>query len=94
MQDNSADAHLFDVHSPDIPRVAALNTTISPDEVFAAIKALELKRNKASDVYGMRSKFIIDAASMLVAPISVVFNTVFDTYFPATHSIEGPLPYL
>ena len=62
MQDNPADAHLFDidVHSPDLPRVAALNTTISPDEVFAAVNLKALKRNKASDVYGMLSKFIID----------------------------------
>ena len=85
MQDNSADAHLFDVHLPDLPSAAALNTTISPDEVSAAIKAL--KRNKASDLYGMHSEFIIDAASMLVTPISIVFNTVFDTDFPATHSV-------
>ena len=83
MPNNSADTHLFDVNLPDLPSAAALNTTISTDEVSAAIKAL--KRNKASDLYGMRSEFIIDAASMLVTPISVVFNTVFDTDFPATH---------
>ena len=89
MQDNSLEAHLFDVHLPDLPS-AALNTTISPDEVSAAIKAL--KRNKAYDLYGMRSEFIIDAASMLVTPISIVFNTVFDTDFPATHSIGRLCP--
>ena len=66
MQDNSADAHLFDVHLPDLPSAAALNTTISPDEVSDAIKAL--KSNKASDLYGMRSEFIIDAASMMLLP--------------------------
>lgn len=90
MQENSADAHLFDAHLPDLPSAAALNTTISPDEVSAAIKAL--KRNKASDLYGMRSEFIIDAAFMLVTPICIVFNTVFDTDFPATHSIRRLCP--
>ena len=90
MQDNCADAYLFDVHLPDLPSVAALNTTISPDEVSAAIKAL--KRNKASDLYGTRSECIIDAASMLVTPIFIVFNTVFDTDFPATHSIGRLCP--
>ena len=49
-------------------------------------------RNKASDLYGMRSEFIIDAASMLVTPIFVVFNTVFDTNTLATHSIGRLCP--
>ena len=40
----------------------------------------------------MRSEFSIDAASMLVTPISIVFNTVFDTDFPATHSIGRLCP--
>ena len=91
MQDRFADAHLFDVHLPDFP-VAALNTTNSPDEVSAAIKALE--RNKASDLYGMRLEVIIDAASVLVTPISIVFDTVFDTDSSATHSIGRLCPIL
>ena len=41
-----------------------------------------LKRNQASDLYGMRSEFIIDAAALLASPISTVFNNVFDTGFP------------
>ena len=52
-------------------------------------------RNKASDLYGMRSEFIIDAASMLVTPIFVVFtvfDTVFDTNTLATHSIGRLCP--
>ncbi len=51
---------------------AALNTVIHPDEVIAAITAL--KRNKSSDLYGMRSEFIIDAVPHLASPISAVFN--------------------
>ena len=63
----------------DLPSVAALNTAIHPDEVLAAITALI--RNKSSDLYGMRSEFIIDAASHLAIPDSAVFNNVFDTSF-------------
>ena len=39
----------------------------------------------------MRSKFIIDAAALLLTPISVVFNKSFDSSFPSAHSI-GRLP--
>ena len=35
----------------------------------------------------MRSEFIIDAASLLVTPISIVFNTMFDAEFPSTYYV-------
>ncbi len=50
--DDYVDSHMFDVHPVDLPSAAALNTAIHPDEVVAAITAL--KRNKSSDLYGMR----------------------------------------
>ena len=88
--DGYVDSHMFDVHPADLPSAAALNTAIHPDEVLAAITAL--KRNKSSDLYGMRSEFIIDAASHLASPISAVFNNVFDTSFPASQSIGRLCP--
>lgn len=55
MRDDSADTHLFqiDVNLPHMPS-AALNSRFSPNKVSGAIAALN--RNKASDLYGMRSE--------------------------------------
>ena len=89
---NTPDTHLFDVHLPDLPDPLPLNMPISHDEVSAAITAL--KRNKACDVYGMRSEFIIDAAAELIASITSVFNTTFHTAFPAAQSIGRLCPIL
>ncbi len=82
---DSDDTHLFDVNLPHVPSAAPLNSPISPDELSAAITALN--HNKASDLYGMRSELIIDAAALLITPISTVFNKIFNTSFPSTHSI-------
>ena len=48
--------------------------------------------NKASGLYGMRSEFVIDAAALLITPISNVFNKIFDTSFPSTHAIGRLCP--
>lgn len=90
VRDASTDSHFFDVHLPDSPCVAALNGCICADEVSDAIKCL--KRNKSSDLYGMRAEFIIDATSQLSTPIAAVFNTVFQTSFPASQSIGRLCP--
>ena len=89
---NTPDTHLFDVHLPDLPDPLPLNMPISHDEVSAVITAL--KRNKACDVYGMRSEFIIDAAAELIASITSVFSTTFHTAFPAAQSIGRLCPIL
>ena len=75
LRDDSADTHLFDVNLPHLPSAASLNSPIYPDEVSAAIAAVN--GNTASDLYGMRSEVIIDAAALLLNPISVVFNKIF-----------------
>ena len=86
----SSDSHMFDMHPPDLPSAAALNASIAVDEVVAAVGAL--KHNKASDLFGMRSEFIIDAVAHLACPVATVFNTVFDTTFPASQSVGRLCP--
>ena len=81
---------MFDMHPPDLPSAAALNASIAVDEVVAAVGAL--KRHKASDLFGMRSEFIIDAVAHLACPVATVFNTVFDTTFPASQSVGRLCP--
>jgi Reverse transcriptase (RNA-dependent DNA polymerase) len=54
---------------------SGLSAGIQPAEVGAAIKSL--KRNKASDLGGMRAEYIIDAMEELQAPIASVFQKVF-----------------
>lgn len=73
-----------------MPSAAPLNSPISVEEVAAAVKALNC--NKAADLHGMRSEFIIDAAALLIHPISIVFNTTFDSNLPAAYSIGRLCP--
>ena len=87
---NTPDTHLFDVHLPGLPNPLPLNMPICLDEFSAAITAL--RRNKACDLYGMRSEFIIDAAAELVASVTSVFNTTFHSNFPAAQSIGRLCP--
>ena len=67
-----------------------MNASIAVDEVVAAVDAL--KRNKSSDLFGMRSEFIIDAVAQLACPVTTVCNTVFDTTFPACQYIGRICP--
>ena len=87
---DARDCHLFDVHLADLPDALPLNMPISHNEVLAAITAV--KRNKASDLYGMRSEFVIDAAAELTSSIATVFNVAFHSTFPATQSIGRLCP--
>ena len=81
----SSDSHMFDMHPPDLPSAAALNASIAVDEVVAAVGAL--KRNKASDLFGMRSEFIIDAVAHLACSVATDSDTMFDTTFLASQSV-------
>jgi hypothetical protein len=46
--------------------------------VEVAIK--KLKRNKASGIDGITAELICDAASVLIEPLTIVFNSVFNNF--------------
>ena len=87
---NACDLHLFDIHLADLPDLLPLNMPIPHSELLAAITAV--KSNKASDLYGMRSEFIIDAAAELTSSITTVFNVPCRSTFPSAQSIGRLCP--
>jgi hypothetical protein len=55
-----------------LPPSHTLNTDITLAELFQALK--KLQRNKAADLDGMKSKFILDAGELLHMPLLTTFN--------------------
>ena len=66
--------------SQNTDRESSLSAPIVPSEVEAAIKTL--KRNKSSDLEGMRAEYIKDAIEQLCVPVAAVFQKIFDTNYP------------
>jgi hypothetical protein len=57
-----------------------LNTNITLDELFQALK--KLQRNKVAGLDGMKVEFILDAGKLLHMPLLTVFNYFLEEGFP------------
>jgi hypothetical protein len=74
-----------------------LNTYITLAELFQKLK--KLQRNKAVDLDGMKTEFILDAKELLHMPLLTAFNYFLVEGFPkafplgwSMRSLKGPMP--
>jgi hypothetical protein len=63
-----------------LPPSHTLNTNITLVELFQVLK--KLQRNKAADLDGMKTEFILDARELLHMPLLIMFNCFLVEGFP------------